>query len=381
MGYSQGGLTALGYLSALKRDHENNPTVDDPLNKIDAVITISGAIRGAQILENDLKNKIKQKITILVRGIGADIGIFTIGPIQLGFLFNIGITELIASNADDIFWLLVNPDDNNILSIFKQVWDDPSLKKMEQLRDMKPGSDYIRENVVKTVIHKYSVKTGKKVLSSEWRSKKVFGKKIWYLWIGLVDEIKQKKETEVIPVFDSDVPVGFIAGIENRTLRMSTNDEYKNSNKNNTAYALSNYLGVRFVTIETNHIIKCLTPWGLISGSPVFAANANRAAKFCFKIDDEVADLTGASKGDGFISLANQHIPSKFEDSQTEEERVHLNNVLSDPYGKGYVDINENHYTIHFEKDGYSANPKTYHQAAQMAFAGFGIRQKNGLRK
>jgi len=382
VGYSQGGLTALGYLSALKAEfpsrekyNEEYPGEVYPLDKIDAVITISGAISGAPILDGYLNIKLQHKVGILSRGLGAIVGIFDTGFLgQYGFLINMGISSFIGAFAIDIL-MTVTPDP--LKPYFKEVWSNPSLDNAQQLKDMKPGSDYIKKYVAQTKTDKYTVKTGKKVLSSEWRQKTVLGKKVKYLWMGMVDEKVLKNETEVKPQFDTEVPVGFIVGTQNKALRMGTDNPKKNSDQNNPYYVIANLLGAGFTATGIVHIVNSFDIVNLLSGSPVYAANATRAAVLCFNIDDELADITGSKKGDGFLPVDNQHIPSKFNSLKTKEHTIHLYNVLNEQKGKDYQGVSETHYSINEEKKDKKVNEKTYKHVAQMVYAGYEKRQED----
>ena len=384
VGYSQGGLTSLGYLTALEKDYPSKPYRDlypkdsvpapevlAPIDKIDAVITISGALLGAPILANDLNVRIHQKTGILARGIGAAVGFFDTGRLgPFGFLLNMGISTLLGAAATEIFWA-VNPP--FLQPFYKQVWKNPSLEGMEQLRDMKPGSDYIKKNVAETEPVTYMVETGKKVLISEWRQKTTSrGRKIRYLWIGRVNEKVPRIAMEVKPRFDPNVPVGFIAGVENRPLRMGGKDD--NSDKDNKAYDVANGLKVGFAVVEGLHIAKCVAIVGLFSGSPYYAAVSDRARRFCRNIDAEISEITGSSEGDGFIPLDNQHIKGVFKNPKTKEETKHLNYVLSESKDRYYVSVPETHRSI-------VKNPEALLSAAYMASVGYNKRKVQGLRK
>ena len=368
IGYSQCGLTALGYLKALEG-------VDDSANKlnnIDAVITISGSILGAKVLDNYLNIKGHEKVGIFARGIGAAFGLFDFGQLgPFGFLINMGISTFVGSTALEYF-LYYFPYS------LKYVWYDPGLKTMEQMRDMKPGSDYIKDKVVQTETITYPVKTGKKILASEWRTIK--GTKLKYLWVGKVDEKIYKTATEVKPQFNPDVPVGFIVGLENKTIRMVKEDKRK------MVYDNVKRCEMGFAIVEGLHVAKCVFLTGLITGSPVYAANSDRARVLCKNIDAEVADVLGTGGGgDGFIPLANQYIPAAFYNPKTGETTKHLNNVLSDPLGKGYVEMkNYHHRNIVFteitEVD-YTCNAETLRAAAQMVLSGFNKREEERSKK
>jgi len=376
MGYSQGGLTALGYLSALEREYPsqtyreeypkngvNIDTILAPIDKIDAVITISGAIKGAKILDNNLYIKGHQKLGILVRGFGASRNaLASHGPFI--FLADVGISSFSMASLLD-FVMAVIP-------LTHHVWYDPSLKNAHQLRDMKPGSDYIKENVLITETFGYLEKTGKKIWTTKWDYKKVGKMKIGYLNRYQVDEKIPKTKTEVIPQFDPNVPVGFIVGTENRTLTMAEK-EIKNDN---VAYKIIDGCKIVFAVAEGIHVAKCVSLIGLLTGSNMYAADADRARKLCKNIDKEIAEIIGADEGDGFIPLANQYIPASFVDPNTGEKRVNNYILLSDPDGDDYIKLKkkENHSSIERSIEAYGL-------AAKMAVDGYIIRQKQGLRQ
>ena len=361
VGHSQGGLTALGYLSMLREKNPVDPYGFDLLEDIDAVITISGINQGAKVLDNNLNLKGHEKVSILARGFGAWFGFLDVPS-----FIEMQRSTIAGEIALGFFWA-ISP--KFIQRFYKQIWFNPSLNNMEQVRDMKPGSSYIKKNVVKTVPHLIPVKTGKKILTSEWRYNLTKNKrKIWYLWVGKKDEIVYKTITEAIPQFDPNVPVGFIVGTENRTIRMAEDNGKK-------VYSNIKNLEISFGVLKGLHIAKCVLLVGLITGSHAYAEAADRARLLCRNIDAELADILGSPQGDGFIPLANQYIPATFTDPDPKinETRTHLNAVLSDPDGKGYIEVKDSHNSI-------DKNTEAFKEAARMTLEGYKKRRDNGLR-
>jgi len=351
IGHSQGGLRALGYLTQLKKINSND------VNDIDAVITVSGIVQGMQALEGgggNLKWAIQNKVNIVAKGLAAAIGVFDFSGNPISFLLNWTITQGVFAVALDIVMACLLP------KFFHDVWYDPELKYSPQIRDMKPGSDYTRNNVLEIKKEEKKVKTGTRLVF-EWRY--IIGKwtriKWYYPHTEIVDVYKTEVHIkEIKPKFDPNVPVGFIAGLNNRTLTMAEKD---GEPIYDALYDGFKAFEIVFGVVEGAHILKSVKPFGLLSGSPVYAVDADKARKFCRNIDSEIRDIVGIKgKGDGFIALENQYIPSKIVVGN-EPKKIDIN-VVSDPDNLGYIGIDG-------DKSSHSnimKNPDTYKEAAEL---------------
>jgi len=346
IGYSQGGLQALGYLTQLKKENSND--VED----IDAVITVSGAVQGVKMLDGGLgnfKRKLSNIINTFGNGLRAGVGVFDV-------LYIMGSTVFLRdqlANIATVFFALIPP-------WWRPYWADAWVytdpEWVPQIRDMIPGSDYIKNNVVEAAPKIVSVKTGEKQIK-EWRSITLGKMKIWYYYTGKEDiytEYTLYNTKDVKPKFDPDVPVGFIAGLDSNTLSMAADlDEPINLQGH------VNDLGDFFEGVKITHIIKSCLVIGLISGSPIYAKDAEKAQNLMRNFNSELNNMKGSKQNDGFIALESQYIPP----SALKEGKV-----LSDPGGKGYIPMDKNNH------DNIIRNPKTYEEAAKMINAGRELR-------
>jgi len=340
--HSQGGLRALGYIKQL----QNNPSIGS-VDKIDAVVTISGIPRGIKMLEGGLagfKKRASDHVNILGNGLRSAAGVF-----DLYGILNLLIPRNMLANSYDLFYWMV-PEE--LRPFMLEAWRTTNSSLFPQIDDMIPGSTYITQNVVKTVNQEYKECTGSK-LASEWRYNTVLGIKVWYLWIGTVKVYKYYNKTEMIPMFDKKVPLGFIVGTNNKTLSMGDDPTKVKDVKNLIAG-----LEIGFAVVEGIHIAKCVALVGLLSGSVAYAYDAEQARNYCKNIDAELCNLMGSKESDGFVTKESQYIPKDFLENPI---------LCITEYTDGYAEVKQTHDKM--EKD-----PEAYKIAAKMVEDGYGIR-------
>ena len=361
IGYSQGGLRALGYLKQIEKEANDTSLFD----QIDAIVTVSSPVLGIKILEGDIKAKGHKIINKIARGIGAGIDVFNFEGVIPGIDTWLA-PQLLLHSGFEIFMAL---SPNIIASFWKEIWQDPNLSNVPEIRDMKPGSGFIRRNVVQTEQIKYSRVDGEKRVLKWVTEKNNRGKNVKRLRLVKEEVLKWYTAIESTPQFTPDVPLGFIVGLNNNTLGMAGSETEKKIEKWRKG------LEIGFGIVEGIHILKCFTITGLLSGSPVFAYDADQARRLMRNFKTEIQDLIGSKESDGFVTRENQYIPSKFTDPRDGAERVHLNAVLLlDDYPEGYADKPDyNHNNIMEKEDVYST-------AYDMILEGIEKRKKAGLR-
>jgi len=383
IGHSQGGLRALGYLTQLEKKYP------DDLNDIDAVITISGIDQGLKMLDGGLpafKNRASRKINIVGNGLQAvgvasiDLGILSIllsitgdplidlaGHLLGGVLETTGGALLMISNKRfaQALLMVLSFLPKRIQAYWLLAWITDDAEQVPQIRDMIPGSKYIENNVVKREpLDPFRAKTGKKVLTGEWRFKSFGIIKIWYFWIGLVDEYAWYTAYESVPQFNPDVPVGFIVGLDSKTLNMIEEKSDRDKARDGIKAAET-----AFGVAQGWHIAKCVGLIGLVTGSVTYANDADKARKFVANFESELNDLKGSTENDGFVALENQYIPKSFTHPTTKEETIHLNAVLGgtdEGYVKPHEYKNYNHKNIVENSDAFEKAHKLVLEAIKL---------------
>jgi hypothetical protein len=374
IGHSQGGLRALGYITQLENYHGI-----EAVNKIDAVVSMSGATQGIKMLEGGLggfKKRVSPKVNIVGNGVISLISaLISLDPVLKSLEFLLDVRGLSYRNqtamAVDFITALLPP---SIRPYFLEAWNNTNPATIKQIRDMIPRSDYIKKNVAQYTEHQHKVKDGKK-LTTEWRYKKnKLGWKIWYLWVGTVDVYKYVTSYEAIPRFNDKVPIGFIVGTDNKTLNM-IDDPEKPDLKKNVEETVKGF-EIAFAVAEGIHIAKCASIIGLFTGSVTYAIDAEKARSFCENINSEIEKILNTTGGgDGFIALESQYIPIPLvEDPVTgEKKRSHPLLVIEGVGTDQYVEVKQTHKAM--EKD-----TRALGYAKQLINAGYDKRQEQGLR-
>lgn len=330
IGHSQGGLRAIGHISEVQRTRGTTA-----LNNIDAVITVSGINQGLPMLNGGIPgfwSRASEKINIVGNGLRASVGILDVFNI-LGFLFP---RDQLANTVGAASGFFVKIVPERMRPYWVEAIANPRTGVLPQIDDMAPRSSYITRNIVKTVDHTYKVKTGER-LTSEWRKRTSFPK-IWYLWIGYVPVYSYYTMPESIPVFDSTVPIGFIAGADNNTLGMGGNE----ASVRKDIKAAREFFGA----VRTVHIVKNSLIVGLLSGGLTYERDAYRTEQLMANIDSELNGVKGSSQGDGLVALSSQYIPKTFKDPNTGVTRTNLKNPVLGNVKSGFVGMPYNHKDI-----------------------------------
>jgi hypothetical protein len=342
IGYSQGGLRALAYATALKSNYPSD------FKNLQSVITISGINQGIQALANDLpgvRSRILDEVRIIERGIDsiAYMSIFTQLPLLTTKVitevthfiftgktftqaFNNGVLNFVAAFLPEDFNGYVSP-------ALRYPSQTAEKLQLQQLVEMKPGSQYIKDYVASTTTKSYSVRDGSQLVA-EVRYKTVFFARIPYIWIGYVPKYKTVKVAEPVYRFDANLPLGFIVGTKNKF------DSTPTSVKN-----LASNLANACAVARTVHIVKSYLIYGIILGCPVYASWAGDAKYLLSDTDNMVKHITQSYDGDGLVARANQYFPRSFYNPVTKTTKTLLYNVYESPdrKGYGYVPVNANH--------------------------------------
>ncbi|MDR0495349.1 MAG: hypothetical protein LBG95_06965 [Treponema sp.] len=386
IGHSQGGLRALGYVKKLKDAYPNK------LNDIDAVITVSGIIQGASMLDGGLyefRSKASRKVNTVANGLRAvsaasvDIGtIITAASVASGFPLTAtaggiigGVLETVGTTA---LWLIPNDGTTQamllVLAFLPEkirnyvaiAWFTAYERLLPQIRDMIPGSAYIKNNVVKKEeLCKHKVKTGKQITVREWRYKMLGKMKVWYLWTGKVDEYKTCTEYKAVPQFDPDVPVGFIVGLDSNILNMSETAEEKEKARKGLKTAEAT-----FGVAQGWHIAKCVGLIGLFTGSVTYASDADKARNLVANFNAVVAELIGSGESDGFVAAENQYIKGSYFNNIPSKKLTYLNRVLGEDKINGYKEMTKNTHNNIMKSTG------TFKAAYDMIIEGKKLREE-----
>jgi len=316
IGYSQGGLRALGYITR-KGIEQKYGSVDN----IDAVITISGINQGLPLLEGDLiglKQRIFRPVNILYNGI--------ISVMKCPILFILLIIFIPEEAITFISDILPSEWDHYVAA----AWDSPDHEKWEQLHDMAPESEYIKKYVADVATYTYKMQSGRKFIL-EWRKGR--------LWTGYVPVYKYYEFKTPVPNFNSEVPIGFIAGTNSKTLSMLVDDERE----------IKNYMDKVanvFCAAQAIHFVKSALIFGHIIGSPAMASNAFKAKVLMKDFESELNTLKRSKENDGLVALNAQYYPETMYDKYAKVDRVVLRNPVLHDSKIGYTEVPENHKMI-----------------------------------
>ena len=333
VGHSQGGLRALAFATYL----QNNDAAR--LNKLQAVVTVSGIDQGIKALDGGLpaaNAKIRRDAAILTEGACGVVTnpVLTIGLIAAApKIFNIKTSEDMKNIAKKIL---------NIITKFQpmfEAWVKPALQattavaeqaalnKYCEIRDMIPQSNFIKRNVIESKPYLYQVQTGitwhlgweqvtnrwgEKYWALRWQKSPVYSTYIGY------------KHTSKLP---ENIPMGYIVGTKSNVLSMTGSEEQDIRNG-------LKWVGGIFATAEGFHIAKCVGIVGLFTGSPRYAAACANARDYCWNFDSRVNNLLGSSEHDGLVAKESQYIP------KTAHKKV-LGRTT-----QGYTTFNYNHAEI-----------------------------------
>jgi len=137
-------------------------------------------------------------------------------------------------------------------------------------------------------------------------------------WLGIipvpvietVPVYKTVSFTEPGVRFPADLPVGFIVGTNN-----SVKDLLPSAAK-----TTASVLEASFATAEVFHIVHSAALIGLLTGSPGYAKQANKAKQMVSDIDGMVNHVTRSYDGDGLVARGNQYYPRTVKDPVGKEK-------------------------------------------------------------
>lgn len=343
VGHSQGGLRALAFATYL----QNKDTAE--LNKLQAVVTVSGIDQGIKALDGGLpaaNAKIRRDAAILTEGV---CGVVT-NPVLTQVLLDV-LAIFSISKVKDLknMW----PKIWDFITKFHRMfgaWIKPALQattaaaeqttlnKYCEIRDMIPQSNFIKQNVIESKPYPYQVRTGitwhlgweqvtnrwgGKYWALRWQKSPVYSTYIGY------------EHTSKLP---ENIPMGYIVGTKSNVLSMTGSKEQDIRNR-------LKWGGRIFATAEGIHIAKCVGIVGLFTGSPRYAAACANARDYCWNFDSRVNDLLGSSEHDGLVAKESQYIP----------KTVH-GKIVGDQT-RGYETFNYNHAEI-FNYNGTKKPPE-----------------------
>ena len=331
VGHSQGGVRALAYAKMLK---EQNP---EEYKRLNAVITVSGIDRGLKALDGGFApflSRFNEDVCILKDGV---VGIIDAAPI----LSAIGITAgaiALCVNSNEIKEKL--KEFSPIMNYVGCAVAGGTEQQLKEIYDMMPKSSFINKNVAKTQAVKYKVQTGTKKVWY-WDYKKVLGVKIYYYTYRNEPVYKTMTAYKDVPLFDSNLPVGYIVGGDNNTLGMAPNESQIREGVK--------WSKVAFRTAQAIHIARCVGVAGLFTGSVKFASDCENAANWLDDVDGQICDLLGSDENDGLVAKESQYYPKTFYNPKTKKEEVLHTEVLGDEEC-GYIEHKEyNHENINPE--------------------------------
>jgi hypothetical protein len=328
VGHSQGGVRALAYAKMLK---EQNP---EEYKRLNAVITVSGIDKGLKALNGGFSpflSRFNEDVGILKDGV---VGVISAAPVLSSIAIGAGAIAL-CKNADEIKAKLI--EFSPILNYVGCAVAGGTENELKELYDMMPKSSFINKNVAQTEEVKYKVQTGTEKVWY-WTYKKVLGIKIYYFTYRNEPVYKTMTAYKDVPLFDSNLPVGYIVGADNNTIAMS--------GKENEIRKGVEWSKTAFRAAQAIHIAKCIGVVGLLTGSVKFAADCDDAAKWLDDVDGQICDLLGSDDNDGLVAKESQYYPKTFYNPLTKKtENVHTK-VLGDEEN-GYIEHKEyNHMNI-----------------------------------
>ncbi len=344
VGYSQGGLRVLAYATML-RNMASDPNLEeserkkalDNYNRLGAIITMSGIDKGLKALENNFataRSKLMEDGNIVLNGIH---GICK-ASVFLEVTERAILDTLWISTPADIVDRIALVSSDVARSYIYAAWKGGAYEMIPELYDMVPGSDFIRRNVADTETVTYKRQTGTR--------KYVTWEKVGWCWWWWVEHTEPEYTTYTVykdhPKFSSDLPVGYIVGTDNDTLKLCGEEA-----ENNIRTAASVFSTFCEIAQIINHA-KCYTTLGIgfLTGHYTAYQNCCTARDWARNIGGEMNDLMGSNENDGLVAKECQFYPKDFYNPATGAyEEVHRK-VLRDLDGKGYCEVKKNHASI-----------------------------------
>ncbi len=335
-GHSQGGPSALAFAKILKETSSK-----EDFEKLGAVVTVSGIDKGLKALDGGfgpLKSKLYSKAHALWAGFCA---LFSACP-QVEFC---GLSLLPLSLdlvLNEVIFPIV-PED--VEFYLREAWYGCDSENIQQLYDMMPGSDFIKENVCESKVNycKYLEKyTDKIVWKSGWLG-------IPYFVFEKVPVYKTIAYTSDLAKIPDEVPAAYIVGLNNNSLGMLNTEEdpvleAKIRSCVTELFCLYTMGGVVNMALSVLNA-GCLNfPMAAFyTVNTVFCMNA---AIMCGDVDGQLNDLLSSSEHDGLVAKESQYIPKTWAHPLTSAVNdVHTNVLCDNDTGyKAYYDYN--HRTI-----------------------------------
>ncbi|MBO4858168.1 MAG: hypothetical protein J5527_06600 [Treponema sp.] len=363
VGHSQGGPRALAYATMLKQLSKNNPNKYD-YNQLKAVITCSGIDKGIKALDGGIlpfKNKVICDIDILANGIAGCVGAFdfiglktAVGG-EIGKLFfkegkNILVTSVLTNVIFEFICSCIG-DINPDLYLAK-AWAGAPEKEIQQIYDMMPKSKFIKNYVsdVEQKTVKYKSGTKKEYY---WTYKKIGWIKIYYLTYRTVPVYKTYTYEVDKPKFDMNLPVGYIVGTNNDSIRLidafsidkatgkMTNEASKKVRNVQTGLTVGFGIGAAANMAEAIIGYASLNVIAGVSHTVDFA-KCTAATDLCINLDDHLNRYKNSTENDGLVAKESQYIPMTQTDLAGNKYTVHTKVLGKNP--KGYIEYkNYNH--------------------------------------
>jgi hypothetical protein len=229
------------------------------------------------------------------------------------------------------------------MSKYQSDWD-----KLDQLKDMVPNSDFIKNYVSETVKITYKKKNAD-LLVAELRKKMVLFVPVYYVVLVAKPTYEYLETYRDAPKFDNDLPIGYIVGTNSNMLSMTGNME-------DPIRAATVVAGSAFGLAHIVHLAESFSLIGLINNSPQYAADAAKARDLFWDIDGTMNSLIGSAESDGFVAKESQYYPAEYSDNRSEGFKVDVHTKIM-KNGKG--DITELHYN-HNKFEYSSASEETW---------------------
>lgn len=291
IGYSEGGLRALGYATYIERNHP------EEFEKLKGVITISGANKGFKAMEGGIdvfKHRVYSMADILVNGIKAvnitDPAHYTV-PAALPNPVNAENMMWHASMSSGFNILLSlifpGPLTNYVLPAFYT----NDYNSIAEIRDLVPFSAFANTYVcdAKVEIKKLVVGT-ESILIPSLIPYSVKVNKYEYYTVYSEEKIQ----------FNKDLPVAYIAGTDNNTLGMFDDEQKVRDTLNGFATAFEAaeyyYKGINMTTF-----------FDIFSSTSKLEQDARRAKMFLRNINYELNKLKGSTENDGLLAVDSMY--------------------------------------------------------------------------
>ena len=327
LGHSQGGLRALAMSTYLKEK-------DSELYKqLSGVVTFSGIDKGLKLLENkgaNFRASLYTDVNILSSGLYGVFKVFDFVPGEIFYDFIFG--RAVGKTMTDFFWDLGDFILCDCLEYSKgfayPIMHNSAWNQYAQIRDMCPQSDIIKKYVLEEKPYYFPVVSGTKTVIV-WK-KGWLG--IYYPTLETEKKYAIVKTTDVNMKVDKDLPLKFIIGTHNDTLSMASQNLQDGFD---IGFKIA---GGVFTTAEIAHIVKCVTPIGFFTNSPVYAYDCAKAADWCFGYKREINELLGESSNDGLVAVSSQQLPTLSKEKSSEQVQI-LNKAERVFYYRNHQDI------------------------------------------